>query len=126
MYTIINLGSLLIFFVIFPVAYIFELLLRLINCKHSTKLNKKLRNLLYWNSSIRFFRESYAITLMCAFINLKALTFVTNGEIVTSCFSMLIIAMAIIVPIVLIVAIWLNYHQLDNEKIKQHFGAAYD
>ena len=66
------------------------------------------------------------MALMCALINLKALSFDTKWEVISSILTITILIMAIIVPIVFFVAIWLNFYQLNEQGIKDKFGAVYE
>ena len=106
MYCIINLSTILILMIIFPSLACLELVLRFMKCKYAVKIRHRLRKLLYWNASIRFFRESFVMALMCASINLKAFTAETISETLSSFLAILIIVLAILVPIILTVAIW--------------------
>ena len=126
MYVLINLGSMLILFILFPTLALIEILARVIPNENSKKLSEYLRKKLYWNSSIRLFKESYAIALMCALINMKAFTLVTLGEVFSVILSVLIIFLAIVVPIVLTVKIHTNFSQLTHKRILGIFGASYD
>ena len=126
MYVLINLGSMLILFILFPTLALIEILARVIPNENSKKLSEYLRKKLYWNSSIRLFKESYAIALMCALINMKAFTLVTLGEVFSVILSVLIIFLAIVVPIVLTVKIHTNFSQLTHKRILGTFGASYD
>lgn len=126
MYSIINLSTILILIIIFPSLSALELLLRSMKCKYPVKMRHKLNRLLYWNASIRFFRESFVMALMCAAINLKAFTSGTVSETLSSFLAILIILLAIIVPISLSVVIWRNFYRLDEQEVKDKFGAAYD
>ena len=66
MYVIINLGSMLFLFILFPILAVPEIIMRIIPAKYTKKGSNYLRKTIYWNSSIRLFKESYAIALMCA------------------------------------------------------------
>ena len=116
----------LILFILFPTLALIEILARVIPNKNSKKLSEYLRKKLYWNSSIRLFRESYAIALMCALINMKAFTLDTSGEVFSVILAVLIIFLAIAVPIVLTVKIHTNFNQLTHKRILGIFGASYD
>ena len=126
MYVLINLGSMLILFILFPSLAFLEVVMRFIPARNTQKASKFLRKKLYWNSSIRFFKESYAIALMCALINMKAFTSSTPGEFGSVTFAILIIVLAIVVPIILGIAIQRNFHQLKKKKVEELFGASYE
>ena len=126
MYCIINLGSLLILIVIFPILVVFELILRSMSCECATLVNTKLKKLLYWNPTITTLKESYLIALMCALINLRAFTIENSWEIVSICLTLLIILMAVVIPSLLVVATWRNFHQLNESIILDTFGSVYD
>ena len=99
MYVLINLGSLLILFVLFPALAFLEIIMRFIPIRNTQKVAKFLRKKLYWNTSIRLFKESYAIALMCALINMKAFSSVTAAELSSVILAILIIVLAIVVPL---------------------------
>ena len=77
MYTLLNLGTMLLMFTMYPLFILLELSLRPFRCKYPRRLQQKLSKRLYWNSSINFFRESYLVALMCVLINMKAFAFDT-------------------------------------------------
>ena len=112
MYTLMNLGTMLLLFSMYPVLILFELSLRVLKCKYPRKLHLKISKPLYWNSSINFFRESYLVALMCVLINLKALSFDTLGEKASSYLTLLIMALWIAIPGLLVFAIFRNFSRL--------------
>ena len=63
---------------------------------------------------------------MCALINLKAFTFVTPGEIVSSSLSIAFMVLGIVIPILLAFKICKHYKKLADEDIQNKFRAAYD
>ena len=114
MYCLINIGSILILMVLFPILVAFDLILRLISYKYAIKANNKLKQILYWNTTLTTFKESYLIALLCAFINLRALSSETGWETLSICLTLFIIVMALAVPSLLIAIIWNNFHQLQE------------
>ena len=109
MYSIVNLGTILVIILVFPTLVAIEFISRQMTCKYPIKMNQKLKKALYWNSSIMFFRESFVIALISVLINLKALTFDTAWETISSGFTILLFVMLIVVPIALVVATWRNF-----------------
>ena len=126
MYVIINLGSMLFLFVLFPILAILEIIMRIIPTNYTKKGSNYLRRTIYWNSSIRLFKESYAIALMCALINMKAISAATFWELFSVILALLIIFLAITVPIVLVINIRRNFHRLKQDKVFDVIGASYD
>ena len=111
---------------LFPTLLILDLILRLSGCKCSLKASKRIEKALFWNSTIRFIKESYAIALMCCFINIKAFTWNTIGEGVSSSLTVFLIFISILFPIAIAIALNSNYHQLKHPQVKEIFGASYD
>ena len=70
MYILINLGTILVLILLFPTLLFIDVILRLTRLSCSIKASNRIRDALFFNSTIRFIKESYAITLMCCFINL--------------------------------------------------------
>ena len=126
MYTLMNLGTMLIILMLFPALALIEVFLKIIKCSCSQKMRQKLRNSLYWNTSITLYKECYLMAIMCAFINLKTFTFITIGELISSGLSVLVLALGVIVPGFLIVSLRRNYPELNNKDIEKKFGAAYN
>ena len=54
---------------------------------------------------------------MCALINLKAFTFVTPGEIVSSSLSIVFMVLGIVIPILLAFKICKHYTKLADDDI---------
>ena len=109
MYCLINLGTILILMALIPVLVILQLILKAMRCKYPKMANELLKKVLYWNSLITIFRESFVIAIMCALINLKAFTADTNWEIIGSCLTIVILALAILIPIVLLIVVLRNF-----------------
>ena len=126
LYVLINLGSMLILFILFPALALAEIIMRVIPFRYPRAGSSYLRKRLYWNSSIRFFRESYAIALMCALINMKAFTAATAGELASVTLSLVIVCLAIVVPIILLINIYRNFDQLGAHKVSKVIGSAYE
>ena len=85
-----------------------------------------IRTRLYWNSSIRIFKEGYIIALMCALINMRAFTSDTVGEVGSLALALTIIILAIVVPIILTIKTYKNWHQLNFGKNSRVFGTFYE
>ena len=113
-YSIINLGTVLILLICLPAFAILELIIRHMKCKYPVKVNQKLRSVLYWNSPITLFRESFVMALMCGLINLRQLTFNTAWETISSLLTFLLMIMVIVIPIVILAATWINFFQLSE------------
>ena len=109
MYILINLGTILVLLLMFPVLIIFDVLLRLTKWNCSLKASKRIRKALFWNSTIRFYKESYAIILMCCFINLQYFTWNTVLEGVSSSLTVLLIVVGLLFPIIIVCTIHANY-----------------
>ena len=63
---------------------------------------------------------------MCTLINMKAFTFVTPGEMVSSSLSILFMILGILIPIILAFKICKHYTKLADDEIQSKFRAAYD
>ena len=114
MYALLNLGTMLLFLLLFPALALLDVLLICFQCKYPVILRKKLKKELYWNSTITFFKECYLVAIMCALINLKAFTFDTPGEIASSSLSIVFMVLSIVIPILLAFKIYKNFSKLAD------------
>ena len=102
MYLLINLGTILIMIILFPVFLLILLILRLVDCYScSSKVSEKISRNLFWNAPIKILTESFAIILMCCFINLKVLGMDTTGESISSVMTLFLLLVCLTYPLVL-------------------------
>ena len=68
-----GMGSLILFFILFPVFILIVLLVRLTtqSCPRIQDKTKRMLDRTFFNSIMRFFEETYLITSLCSFINLR-------------------------------------------------------
>ena len=124
-YLIVNLGTILLVLMAFPVVMAITAGVKLTKWKKTTEVSNKIQKMVFWNSTLRFLKESFVIILICCFINLEAFTIETRMEVVSSCLTVLLLIICFTVPTLLIIGIHRNYRQLKAEGIRAIFGAAY-
>ena len=125
MYTLSNLGTILILILLFPILAVIIKLLKCVGGARAHRLSKKIEAKLYWNATIQVIKESYAIALMCCFINLTAFYWVTIGECISSLLTILILVVGGFFPLILAWLILVNYDLLEHPNVKNIIGVAY-
>ena len=70
---ILNMGSFLLFYIIFPLFIIIVALVQLLSpcCPNVRAKTDQILNRFFFNSILRFIEETYLITALCSFINLR-------------------------------------------------------
>ena len=62
---------------------------------------------------------------MCCLINLKAFTFSTPGEVISSSLTVLLLLIVIFFPMSICFAVYFNYEQLKHPNVENTIGEAY-
>ena len=71
MYFVYNIGSMILSYIAFPILCVINAVLKLFKTKHKylALLENKIREQIYWNSTIKTLTETYAMVVMCVCIN---------------------------------------------------------
>ena len=98
------------------------------------RLFNKLRSILFWNSTIKIFIESYTILVMCVLINTTYVsltpitfqfTFGSPGEIVSSVLTVFFAVLVVIFLLGMGIYLYKNFNNLDDADFRQTIGAMY-
>ena len=126
-YLLNNMGTLAIAYLIWAVAAIITLFIKLFMQK-SKKLRKayhKLRKKLFFNSLISLFLESYSLISVCCLINLSFISFNSYGLSVHSVVCIFFFGMMILMPFVLIQYLLIYFKELEEPSMTDKYGHLY-
>ena len=129
-YLVMNLGSMLIFFLIQILLYIAYLPMKLAATKsrYAKAFERKMNRKLFWNSSILLIQEAYQDLIFCVVINLSNFGngWNTKEEIFTNIFTVFLSLTLIALPTLVVFHIWPNYDKLGTKDFLEKYGSAYE
>lgn len=76
------------------------------------KLRIKLKNMIFWDSTLKTITETYTIFVMCVLINTLNLKFETPGEITSSSLTIFFGILVILTPLILCVYMYKKFRKL--------------
>ncbi len=124
-------GSLILAWLSIPFLAIAVIFLRCFKCctKRSVRLKRwqtVLESWMFWNHPITVFNESASIIYMCCLINLQNPTFDTAGDKISTWMAIFFFVIATALPFALTFLMLKNSGRLNNQQVKQKYGAIYE
>ena len=122
-----NLGSLAIFLACFPILALLDLLLRPFKeVEQLKKLQIKINESIYWNSTIRIIIESYTILLVVSLVNTTDMTYDKFGTQFISSSTIFFLIICITFPFASSLFILKNFSKLNDPEFEEQYGALYE
>ena len=132
-FLVMNMGTMLLIFTFYSVLYAIYPCVKFIKneAKCAKKLEKKIRNMIFWNHTIIFFYEGYLDILISSSINLYFLnegifTWDTPSLFITNLLSIFLIMSCGFLFIFVVFYLWPRFDQLKDKSIKSKFEPAYE
>ena len=123
---LLNMGSMIFVYMLFPiiVALLFFMQIFGKTCKRKAR---KALNRMFFDSILRFFEETYLITTLCCFINLKYAYNTKQYLDLNSILSYTALIIVVFYPLgILYLLIRLKEIQLDRANVKKRVGVIYE
>lgn len=111
-----NMGTMVLGLLMIPLLGCVLILLKplsLVN-RRIANLRVRLHNSLFWSQQIVLMNESFSMVCMCAFINVRSLTFDTKSEITNSVLSIIFVVLCVGGPFVIAVFLLYKFPQLGG------------
>lgn len=115
-YFLINMGSMFLFYIYYMLCVLIKLCLQ----PFATKKNKltkkvylKLRNTIIWGSLITLINETYIFIVLSVLINMKIISFGSEGLIAMSSLCIFFLVMALVVPSIFIGKLCCSFKHLE-------------
>jgi hypothetical protein len=122
---IINMGNLFVAMIIFALLHVFRLVTRSATSPWLVKVRDFLTKDLVWNNTIALLIESFLVTAISCFINIRSLSWETKGLGLNSTLALIASISIIGLPVFSILWIRRNKEELDSVPLKERFGKLY-
>ena len=126
-YMLNNLGTMLIFYALYPVSMLLQLFLsRCCRCIHCfDRIRKKLKHMLYFKMIITVVFESYAIVALSCIVGLQNLNYGSAGLKVQLWSCIVFTVFIFLFPALILGYLSRNFANLHDKRIKKRFGTLY-
>ena len=127
-----NMGSMLIAFLLYPLALLFHFLFKKLVPARFVRMHRLIKQLggqLYWGIAITILFETFVIAFLCCMASLKDLTFNSYGEIVQSVSAIVFLVFLIAIPLSLSVKLMRHFYHLyrsDSHFLRKYKGFLVD
>lgn len=136
-YLVYNFGSMIITYVAFPILAVVVAIMQPLIGRHRivAYIHKKIKESIYWGSTITTIAESYTISVTCICINTLyvshySLTFQfkwgSTGEILSSVLTPLFGLINLVFPPMMTIYVYKNWNKVEEPEFKKYYGGFYE
>lgn len=85
-------------------------------------LKNKIHSSLFWSQQIILMNESFSMICMCAFINVRNITFDSKCEVINSVLTIVFVILCTAMPLIVCLFLLLKLPKLANPYMKKRYG----
>ena len=127
MWFIVNLGTLAIVIVLFPLLFLLRKFMKLVSCGTCCKrANHFLKQDLYWRGPLMLIIESYVSVALSCFLNTLYLHYNGYGEKLNTILSLVFFIVLILVPVLIYNFLDKNWHLMNTRSMTNKYGILYN